>query len=82
MEKIALSKTYNFGPEDISELEFGEVTAREMGEIPVGDLSAMKLKDLYPIASMLVGRPQSFLNVLNKKDITAVIEKTVFLLGV
>jgi hypothetical protein len=76
-----LSKTYKFGPEEISTLEFGEVTAREMGELPAGDLSTMRIKDFYPIACMLTGRTQAFLNILSKEDITKVVEKTCFLLG-
>ena len=78
---LNLSKVYKFGPEEIASVEFAEVTAKEMGELPVGDFSHMKIKDFYPIASMLIARPPSFLNILNKKDITAVVEKTVFLLG-
>ena len=81
MERLDLSKTYKFGPEDISYVEFGELTAREMGELPVGDMSGMRLKDFYPIACMLIGRPQSFLYMLCKQDITKVVEKTVFLLA-
>ena len=67
--RIELSKTYKFGPEEISYLEFQEPTAKEMGELPAGDFSSMKLKDFYPIAAMLTGRTVSFLNILNKKDL-------------
>lgn len=81
MQKIELSKMYKFGPEEVSYLEFGEPTAKEMGELPAGDFSSMKLKDFYPIAAMLTGRTVSFLNTLSKKDITKVVEKTIFLLG-
>ncbi len=79
--RIDLSKTYSFGPEEVSYVEFGDVTAKELGELPAGDFSKMKVKDFYPIASMLIGRPLSFLNMLTKPDITKVVEKTVFLLG-
>ena len=51
--KVVLSKTYEFGQEKISELVFGEVTAAEIGEIPMWE--KQKLKDYYPLVCALTG---------------------------
>jgi hypothetical protein len=79
--RVYLSKSYQFGPEFIESIEFQEVTAKEMGELPAGNWDGLKIKDLYPIMAMLIGRPQSFIHLLGKKDLEAVLGHTVFLLA-
>lgn len=77
-EKLVLSKTYTFGSRDIKDLTFGEITAREMGEVP---LEPQKPKDFYPVICMLTGVTPAFLNTLCKADILKAVEHTAFLLG-
>jgi hypothetical protein len=77
--KLILSKPYQLGSEEISELSFGEITAREMGEIPVGE--NLKFKEYYPLVGMITGMTPGFINKLTKDDIVKAVEHTAFLLA-
>jgi hypothetical protein len=77
--KLVLSKTYMFGSKEISELTFGELTAKEMGEMPLGE--KQKFKEFYPIVCMLTGVAPGFLDKLGRDDIMKAVEHTTFLLA-
>ena len=71
---LYLEKAYSFG----DKVKFGEVTARELGEMPI---DVAKPKDLYPVMCMLTGLTPKELNQLSKNDAIAAIGAAAGFLG-
>lgn len=71
---LHLEKNYSFG----DKMKFGEVTAREVGEVPI-DLK--KPKDLYPVLGMLTGLTPKEINQLGRSDVLKAVEVTASFLG-
>ena len=71
---LHLEKNYSFG----SKLKFGEVTAREIGEVPI---EPKKPKDFYPVLGMLTGLTPKEVNQLGRADILKAVEVTAGFLG-
>ena len=71
---LHLEQTYSFG----DQIKFGEVTAREIGEVPI---DIRKPKDLYPVLGMLTGLTPKQVNSLGRADIMKAVEATGSFLG-
>lgn len=65
---------YSFG----NSITFGEVTAREIGEVPI---EPKKPKDFYPVLGMLTGLTPKDVNKLGREDIFKAVEVTAGFLG-
>ena len=71
---LHLKNNYAFG----SSINFGEVTAREIGEVPI---EPKKPKDFYPVLGMLTGLTPKQVNQLGREDILKAVEVTAGFLG-
>ncbi len=73
---LYLAKPLKIGSEEINFLKFGELTAEEIGEAPI---SPNKLKEYYPLVSMLTAQPPSVIKKLGRADILKAVEHANFL---
>ena len=71
---LHLEKNYSFG----DQIKFGEVTAREVGEVPI---EMKKTKDIYPVLGMLTGLTPKEINSMSRIDIMKAVEVTSNFLG-